>query len=164
MAFNLYVFGGSSEARRLVAESGAYGNLVTALRTAAAQDRGSSLGLHAAQKAMGLGAVAAVGLKRTLGHGTLFSCVSELELLELGCGSEHLYDSSPEDWIPSQSRSNATVSKYTSVCDFFRLLRSHRRGAALRIDASCVPLLKRITPGFAQRKAMQDTPRKSRSQ
>jgi hypothetical protein len=43
---------------------------MTALGAAAIQDGGASLGLHAGEKAVGLGAVAAVGLKGTLRHGT----------------------------------------------------------------------------------------------
>lgn len=72
---------------QLVAIAGADGDLVTALGATTAQDRGSGLGLHAAQKAMGLGAATTVGLKGTLRHETnsseagddlpdLFSCCS----------------------------------------------------------------------------------------
>ncbi len=63
-----------TETEILVAETGADGDLVTALRTAAAEHCGSSLGLHAGKEAVGLGAVAAVRLKSTLWHGTLYSC------------------------------------------------------------------------------------------
>ena len=59
---------------KLVAETGADGDLVTALGTATAEDGGTSLGLHAGKEAVGLGAVATVGLKGTLWHGTLYSC------------------------------------------------------------------------------------------
>jgi hypothetical protein len=55
---------------KLVAETGADGDLVTTLGTAAIEDGCTSLGLHAGEKAVGLGAVAAVGLKGTLRHGT----------------------------------------------------------------------------------------------
>jgi hypothetical protein len=41
---------------------------MTALGAAAIEDGGTSLGLHAGKKAVGLGAVAAVGLKGTLRH------------------------------------------------------------------------------------------------
>ncbi len=58
----------------LVAEASADGDLMTALRAAAAEHCGSSLRLHAGKEAVGLGAVAAVGLKGTLWHGTLYSC------------------------------------------------------------------------------------------
>jgi hypothetical protein len=52
----------------LVAETGADGDLVTALGAAAIENGGTSLGLHAGEEAVGLGAVAAVGLKGTLRH------------------------------------------------------------------------------------------------
>ena len=58
---------------RLVAEAGADGDLVTALGAAAAQNGGTGLGLHAGKKAVGLGAMAAVGLEGTLWHGTIYS-------------------------------------------------------------------------------------------
>jgi len=54
--------------KQLVAETGADGDLVTALGAAAAQDGGARLGLHAGKEAVGLGPVAAVGLKGTLRH------------------------------------------------------------------------------------------------
>ncbi len=57
----------------LVAEAGRDGDLVAALGAAAAEDGGTGLGLHAGKEAVGLGAVAAVGLKGTLGHRSLFS-------------------------------------------------------------------------------------------
>jgi hypothetical protein len=56
--------------QKLVAVAGADGNLVTALGTTAAENSCTGLGLHAAEKTMGFGAAAAVGLKSTLGHGT----------------------------------------------------------------------------------------------
>ena len=55
---------------QLVAIAGADGDLVATLGAAATENRGSGLGLHAAQKAMGLGAATTVGLKGTLRHGT----------------------------------------------------------------------------------------------
>src|ERR1700730_13141621 len=54
--------------RRLVAETGADGTLVPALGATAAEHSGPRLGLHAGKEAVGLGAVAAVGLKGTLRH------------------------------------------------------------------------------------------------
>jgi hypothetical protein len=54
----------------LVAETGADGDLVTALGAAAAENGGSRFGLHAGEEAVRLGTVAAIGLKRALGHGT----------------------------------------------------------------------------------------------
>jgi hypothetical protein len=56
-------------ATQLVAKSSAHGNALAALRAAAAEHGGSALGLHASPKAMGLNALAAVGLKCALGHG-----------------------------------------------------------------------------------------------
>jgi hypothetical protein len=56
------------QGKRLVAETGADGNLVTALGTAAAEDGGACLGLHTGKEAVGLGAVTAVGLEGTLRH------------------------------------------------------------------------------------------------
>ena len=53
---------------KLVAETSADGDLVTALGPAAAQYGSARLGLHAGKKAVGLGAVAAVGLESTLRH------------------------------------------------------------------------------------------------
>jgi len=52
----------------LVAEAGADGDLMTALGATAAEDCGTCLGLHAGKEAVGLGAVATVGLKSTLRH------------------------------------------------------------------------------------------------
>ena len=52
----------------LVAESGADCNTLTACRTAAAENGGTALGLHARAKAVGLHAAAPVGLKCALGH------------------------------------------------------------------------------------------------
>jgi hypothetical protein len=113
-------------AARLVAVSRAYRDLMAALRAAAAQNRGTCLGLHAAEEAVGLGAMAAVGLKRTLGHGTLFSCISELGLLwhEVrvpGCGAGRFPECMTgttgeqlqEDWRQSKAQCTATISEYT---------------------------------------------------
>ena len=58
----------SAHSKELVAVTGADGDLVTALGAATAENSGSCLGLHARKKAVGLGAVTAVGLKRTLRH------------------------------------------------------------------------------------------------
>ena len=55
---------------RLVAETGADGNLVTALGATAVENGGTGLGLHAGEEAVGLRAMAAVGLKGALRHGT----------------------------------------------------------------------------------------------
>src|SRR5215831_6566540 len=55
---------------RLVAVACAHRDLMTALRTTAAQNGSSGLGLHAAKEPVGLRAAAAVGLKRTLRHST----------------------------------------------------------------------------------------------
>jgi hypothetical protein len=52
----------------LVAVTCADGDLMTALGAAAAENGCTSLGLHAGEEAVGLGAVAAVGLKGTLRH------------------------------------------------------------------------------------------------
>lgn len=52
----------------LIAEACGDGDLVAALGAAAAENGGTGLGLHAGEEAMGLGAVAAVGLKGALGH------------------------------------------------------------------------------------------------
>src|SRR5258707_876373 len=54
--------------QRLVAVTGTDGDLVTALRATAAQHGGARLGLHAGKEAVGLGPVAAIGLKGTLRH------------------------------------------------------------------------------------------------
>lgn len=56
--------------QELVAVTGADGDLVTALGTAAAENGGASFSLHTAKEAVGLGTAAAVGLKGTLRHGT----------------------------------------------------------------------------------------------
>src|SRR5260370_4912525 len=55
---------------KVVAEAGADGNTAATLRAAAAEHGGSALGLHAGPKAVGLDALAAVGLKCALGHGS----------------------------------------------------------------------------------------------
>jgi hypothetical protein len=58
--------GGSIEG--LVAKASADSDFVTALGATAAEDSGACLCLHAGQETVGLGAVAAVGLKGTLRH------------------------------------------------------------------------------------------------
>jgi hypothetical protein len=58
---------------------------MTALGTAAIEDSGASLGLHAGQKAVGLGAVAAVRLKSTLRHDKKLLRRVEHLLKLLGC-------------------------------------------------------------------------------
>jgi hypothetical protein len=52
----------------LVAVTGANGDLMTAFGAAAVEDCGARLSLHAREEAVGLGAVAAIGLKGTLRH------------------------------------------------------------------------------------------------
>jgi hypothetical protein len=52
----------------LVAVTGADGNPLAALRTAAAEYGGASLGLHASAEAVGLHAAVTVRLKCALGH------------------------------------------------------------------------------------------------
>ena len=69
----------------LVAETGADGNLVTALGAAAVENGGARLGLHAREEAVGLGAVAAVGLKGTLRHDKKLLRRVEHLLKLLGC-------------------------------------------------------------------------------
>jgi hypothetical protein len=71
--------------QRLVAETGADSDLVTALGTAAIEDGGTCLGLHAGEKAVGLGAVAAVGLEGTLRHGKKLLRQDRFLLKLLGC-------------------------------------------------------------------------------
>ena len=66
----------------LVAETGADGDLVTAFGPTTAEDGGTCLGLHAGKKAVGLGAVAAIGLKGTLRHDKN-SCGRRVLLLKL---------------------------------------------------------------------------------
>lgn len=60
----------TTKPERLVAVTGADGDLVAALRAAAAENSGAGLGLHTAQEAVSLRTAAAVGLKGTLRHGT----------------------------------------------------------------------------------------------
>jgi hypothetical protein len=71
--------------KELVAETGADGDLVTALGATTAEDGGTGLGLHAGQETVGLRAVAAVGLESTLRHGTKLLRRRELLLKLLGC-------------------------------------------------------------------------------
>ena len=58
----------AENAVKLVAETSADGDLVTALSATAAEHCGTCLGLHAGKEAVSLGAVAAIGLKGTLRH------------------------------------------------------------------------------------------------
>ena len=53
---------------KLVAEAGRHSNLVAALRTAAIEHSLTGLRGHTYEKAVDLGATAAVGLERALGH------------------------------------------------------------------------------------------------
>ncbi len=55
----------------LVAVTGGDGDLMAALGAASAKDGGTCLCLHAGEEAVGLGAMAAVGLEGALGHGGL---------------------------------------------------------------------------------------------
>jgi hypothetical protein len=59
-----------SKPTRLVAVTGADGNLMTALGATAAEHGSTGLGLHTGEKPVGLRAVAAVRLKGALRHGT----------------------------------------------------------------------------------------------
>jgi hypothetical protein len=70
---------------KLVAEACADGDLVTALSAATAEDGSTGLGLHASQETVGLGAVAAVGLKGTLRHDKKLLRRGEHLLKLLGC-------------------------------------------------------------------------------
>jgi hypothetical protein len=56
------------EPGRLVAEAGGDGDLVAALGATAAEHSSASLGGHANEEAMNLGATAAIGLEGALGH------------------------------------------------------------------------------------------------
>ena len=71
--------------KRLVAEASGDGDLVAALGAAAAEDGGACLGLHARKKAVGLGAMTAVGLKSTLRHDKKLLRREEHLLKLLGC-------------------------------------------------------------------------------
>ncbi len=55
-------------AKGLVAEAGAYGDALTPDGAAPAQHGGTAFGLHAGTKTVCLDALAAIGLKRALGH------------------------------------------------------------------------------------------------
>src|SRR5882757_11232848 len=57
----------------LVAEARRHGDTVPSLGATARQHGSAGLGLHARAEAMHLGAVAAVGLKGTLGHRTVLN-------------------------------------------------------------------------------------------
>jgi hypothetical protein len=72
---------------RLVAVAGADSDLVTALGAATAEDGGTSLGLHAGEKAVSLGAVATVGLEGTLRHDKKLLQQDRFLLKLLGCGN-----------------------------------------------------------------------------
>jgi hypothetical protein len=76
----------------LVAVTGADGDLMTALGAAAAEDGGTCLGLHTREEAVGLGAVAAIGLKGTLRH--------DKKLLR-------------QEIAPAQTLAIAAISEYT---------------------------------------------------
>jgi hypothetical protein len=71
--------------KELVAEACADGDLVTALGAAAAEDGCACLGLHTSKKAVGLGAMAAIGLKSTLRHDKKLLRRVEHLLKLLGC-------------------------------------------------------------------------------
>ena len=75
----------SAYSKELVAETCADGDLVTALGATAAEDGGACLGLHAGKKAVGLGAMAAIGLKSTLRHDKKLLRRVEHLLKLLGC-------------------------------------------------------------------------------
>ena len=75
----------SAHSKELVAVTGADGNLVTAFGAATAENGGSCLGLHAGKKAVGLGAMAAVGLESTLRHDKKLLRRVEHLLKLLGC-------------------------------------------------------------------------------
>ena len=89
----LFDFGGRRHrGDELVAETGADGDLMTALGAAAAEDGGACLGLHAREEAVGLGAVTAIGLKGTLRH--------DKKLLR-------------QEIAPAQTLAIAAISEYT---------------------------------------------------
>jgi hypothetical protein len=71
--------------RKLVAETGADGDLMTALGAAAAEHCGTCLRLHAGEEAVGLRAMAAVGLKSTLRHNKKLLRREQHLLKLLGC-------------------------------------------------------------------------------
>jgi hypothetical protein len=71
--------------KELVAETGADGDLMTALGATAVKNGGTRLGLHARKKAVGLGAMAAIGLKGTLRHDKKLLRRVEHLLKLLGC-------------------------------------------------------------------------------
>jgi hypothetical protein len=71
--------------KELVAETGAYGDLVAALGAAAVENGSACLGLHTRKKAVCLGAMAAVGLESTLRHDKKLLRRVEHLLKLLGC-------------------------------------------------------------------------------
>jgi hypothetical protein len=75
----------SASSKELVAETGADGDLVTALGATAVKNSGARLGLHARKKAVGLGAMAAIGLEGTLRHDKKLLRRIEHLLKLLGC-------------------------------------------------------------------------------
>ena len=64
---------------KLVAEAGGDSNLVAALRAAAIEHSLAGLGSHTNEKAVDLGATAAVGLERALGHNIYPVCKRSLQ-------------------------------------------------------------------------------------
>ena len=75
----------SAPSKELVAETGADGDLVTALSATAVKNSGARLGLHAGKKAVGLGAMAAIWLESTLRHDKKLLRRVEHLLKLLGC-------------------------------------------------------------------------------
>jgi hypothetical protein len=75
----------SASSKELVAETGADGDLVTALGATTVKNSGARLGLHARKKAVGLGAMAAIGLEGTLRHDKKLLRRIEHLLKLLGC-------------------------------------------------------------------------------
>jgi len=70
-----------SVGRKLVAEASRHSDLMTTLRAAAVEDGLSGLGGHTNEKAVDLGAAAAVGLERALGHDIYPVCENNLRSL-----------------------------------------------------------------------------------
>src|SRR5580698_6974420 len=100
----------------LVAETGADGNPLAAGRAATAEHGGSALGLHAGPKAVGLDALAAVGLKCALGHGNALL----LLLVEIYAWTASLEYTADSLWNlvqrPNQSRNSS--QKFCSILLF----------------------------------------------
>ncbi len=65
-----WALGGAEVREELVAVASGDGDLMAAFGAAAVEDGCAGLGLHAREETVGLRAVAAVGLKGTLGHDT----------------------------------------------------------------------------------------------